>query len=336
MKERGYPMCPYVRPIKDKVKNGLYAYLETPRYSTGYAALFNTIGFVSETHMLKPYEERVESTEAFFNTLLSYAKENGDELVRLKERADSAVAEREEFGLRWELDSSELDSVPFKGYTVKERTSDVTGQKVRYYDRSEPWEAKIPFYNTYETTLEREKPSYYVVPQAWKEVVNRLHRNQIRKKRLQQDTTIEVTSYMLRDVKTIDRPYEGRFLHRDVRVEVVKEEREFYEGDYLVPTGTEKDRFIVNTLEPEGVDSYFAWNFFDEVLMQKEYFSSYLFDPKAEKILEERPDLKEAFQEKKAQDSTFAGSHRAQLRFIYRRSKHYEDAHRRYPVARIE
>jgi hypothetical protein len=31
----------------------IYAILDSPRYSTGYTSLFNTIGFVVETHMLK-------------------------------------------------------------------------------------------------------------------------------------------------------------------------------------------------------------------------------------------------------------------------------------------
>jgi hypothetical protein len=31
-------------------------------YSTGYTSLFNTIGFVVETHMLKKYADRVKAT----------------------------------------------------------------------------------------------------------------------------------------------------------------------------------------------------------------------------------------------------------------------------------
>ncbi len=336
MKERDYPTAPYVMTMEETPASGLFAYMETARYSTGYAALFNTIGFVSETHMLKPYEERVKSTEEFLYSCLNYVKENGQELMEDKLRADQRTAERDSFSLRWELDSTKVDSIPFKGYRAEHRTSDVTGQKTLHYDQNKPWERMIPYYDDYKATLVRSKPEYYVIPQAWDKVIERLETNQVKLERLDRDTTIKVTSYYLRDLETIDRPYEGHYLHQDVRIERKEQERDFYKGDVLIPTGTAKDRFLVRTLEPDAKDAYFAWNFFDEVLMQKEYFSSYLFDPKAERILEERPELKKAFEERKAKDSSFASSHRAQLRFIYKRSKHYEDAHRRYPVGRVE
>lgn len=336
MVERDYPTSPYVMTMEETPASGIRAYLETPRYSTGYAALFNTIGFVTETHMLKPYQERVKSTEAFLQSSLEYLKANGQELLEAKLRADRQVARKDSFALRWGLDSSRVDSVRFEGYTAKKRKSEVTGQELLHYDRDEPWERKIPYYNSYKPTRKRSKPAYYVIPQAWDGVIERLEQNDVQMERFPSDTSIRVISYYLRDLRTIDRPYEGHYYHRDLRVERKEQERRFYEGDVLVPTGTEQDRFIVETLEPEGVDSYFAWNFFDEVLMQKEYFSSYLFDSKAKRILEERPELKEAFEEKRASDTAFAEDHRAQLRFIYRRSEHYEDVHRRYPVARIE
>ncbi len=336
MKERGYPTAPYVMTMEETPSSGLFAYMETARYSTGYAALFNTIGFVSETHMLKPYEERVKSTEDFLYSCLNYVKKNGQDLLEDKLRADQKVAERDSFALRWELDSSKIDSILFKGFEATYRQSKVTDQKVLHYQNDRPWERKIPYYDDYRATVVRSKPEFYLIPQAWDGVIQRLEKNDVQRERLDKDTTIAVTSYYLHDVKSIDRPYEGHYLHTDVRVERKEEERRFYAGDLLVPTGTAKDRFIVRTLEPEGEDAYFAWNFFDEVLMQKEHFSGYVFDRKAERILEENPEMQEAFEARRRKDSAFAQDHRAQLRFIYRRSKHYEDTHRRYPVARIE
>ena len=62
MEEGNYPMVPYVHSIEKIPDNGIMDYLEIPRYSTGYTNLFNTISYVTEAHMLKPYEERVNST----------------------------------------------------------------------------------------------------------------------------------------------------------------------------------------------------------------------------------------------------------------------------------
>jgi hypothetical protein len=34
----------------------------------------------------------------------------------------------------------------------------------------------------------------------------------------------------------------------------------------------------LETLEPEAVDSFFNWNFFDTMLQQKEGYSDYIFE----------------------------------------------------------
>ena len=38
------------------------------------------------------------------------------------------------------------------------------------------------------------------------------------------------------------------------------------------------NRFLIETLEPQAEDSYFAWNFFDGILGQKEGYSAYAFE----------------------------------------------------------
>ena len=68
--------------------------------------------------------------------------------------------------------------------------------------------------------------------------------------------------------------------------------------------------------------------------MQKEYFSSYVFEETALELLEADPSLAKAFQAKKEADPTFAKNARAQLDFIYKRSPYYEKTHQRYPVVR--
>jgi iron uptake system EfeUOB component EfeO/EfeM len=106
-------------------------------------------------------------------------------------------------------------------------------------------------------------------------------------------------------------------------------------GDYLVPVNQEVNRYIVETLEPQATDSYFAWNFFDAILQQKEHFSPYVFEEVAEQLLKENETLRKEFEEKKAGDAEFAKNGYAQLNYIYERSPHYEEAHLRYPVFRI-
>jgi hypothetical protein len=97
----------------------------------------------------------------------------------------------------------------------------------------------------------------------------------------------------------------------------------------------EAARFLVETLEPEAVDSYFNWNMFDEVLMQKEYFSSYVFEDAAATYLKQNPKLREQLEARKKADPEFAKNGRAQLDFVYKNTPHYEYTHNLYPVGRL-
>ena len=63
MKMAGSLMTPYVNIWGMKTPDqGYNKFIDQPRYSSGYAALFHTLGFMSETHMLKTFEQRVEAT----------------------------------------------------------------------------------------------------------------------------------------------------------------------------------------------------------------------------------------------------------------------------------
>ena len=109
----------------------------------------------------------------------------------------------------------------------------------------------------------------------------------------------------------------------------------FYKGDYWVEVNQPQNRYIVETLEPQGVDSFFGWNFFDGILNQKEGYSDYVFEETAARLLSENPELRQKLAEKRASDPAFAASAAAQLDFVYKNSAYYEPTHRRYPVARV-
>ena len=95
------------------------------------------------------------------------------------------------------------------------------------------------------------------------------------------------------------------------------------------------NRYITEMLEPTDDDSFFAWNFFDAMLQQKEGYSDYRWEDLAAEVLKNNPDLKTKLEEKKKADPKFATSGSAQLDFIYKNSPYYEPGHNRYPVYRL-
>jgi hypothetical protein len=95
------------------------------------------------------------------------------------------------------------------------------------------------------------------------------------------------------------------------------------------------NRYIIETLEPKAVDSFFKWNFFDTILQSKEHFSAYVFEETAAALLEKLPDLNKKLDEKKKSDPEFAKNGDAQLNFIYDNSPYAEKEYQRYPVFRV-
>ena len=88
-------------------------------------------------------------------------------------------------------------------------------------------------------------------------------------------------------------------------------------------------------LEPKAGDSFFRWNFFDNILDNREYFSPYGFEENVIKYLDEHPGLKKKFMDKQKSDPGFAQSHRAQLAYIYENTEWSEETYKRYPVSRV-
>ena len=335
MKASGYEMTPYVDPIAQTPDSGITAFLETPRFATGYAALHNTIGFIGESHMLKSFHHRVYATYHLIRNLINITQKNAKELGSVKKQADEQVINQQEFTLNWELDPEKFDTILFKGFNAKYKISAVSGLNRLYYDQNARFEKPIRLYNRYKPTIIVTKPFAYIVPQAWEKVIDLLKLNQVNMERLSADTLLDVEMYYLSDYKTSQRPFEGHYPHSEVKVKTVNQKVQFYEGDYVIYTTQVQNRYIIETLEPQGADSFFTWNFFDSILGQKEHFSAYIFEDEAAQLLKNDPALKNKLDDEKLKNPQLAKSAYAQLNWIYLNSVYYEKTHLRFPVGRL-
>jgi hypothetical protein len=331
---RNYEMTPYVY-ARGTPDNGIAGFLDLSRYSSGYAVLHNTISFIAETHMLKPYRDRVMSSYNLMEALIYAIHEDHERIGEVRRVAIDHTIDKDTFDLRWGLDTGKKDSLLFNGYEAKYKSSDISGLDRLYYDRKSPYEKMIPYFRHYRATAQIKKPVAYFIPQAYREVVDRLRWNGVEVRRLTEYVELELEFYYIRNFETTEYPYEGHYLHSNVEVEKKRMRRTFRSGDYVVFVNQPANRYIVETLEPQGSDSFFAWNFFDGILMQKEHFSSYVFEDLAAEYLEQHPELRKELEAKKEADEEFARSARAQLDFIYKNSPYYEPTHNLYPVGRL-
>jgi hypothetical protein len=285
--------------------------------------------------MLKPYRQRVEATRDLMKCFIAFTSSHANEILRLRKQAKEKQLTQATFPLAWKWNKTQSRQINFKGYESGYKPSEVSGLPRLYYDRSKPYEMKIPFYDQYVDTLSVQKPVAYIIPQGWWKVIERLQANKVQMRQLTKDTTIEVQCYRIENFQTSPRPYEGHHLNSGTKVSTSNKKISFRKGDWLIPMNQPANRFLIETLEPQGEDSYFTWNFFDPILGQKEGYSDYAFEETAVALLKANPELQSKLEQRKTADSAFAKSGRAQLDFVYQNSPYYEPRYLQYPVYRV-
>jgi hypothetical protein len=332
LKNKKVETTPYVNDFQGTPDKGFSQFFESPRYSTGYTSLFNTIGFVVETHMLKKYSERVKATYDFMLSTIEFMDKNGMKIKEMRLQNEKQFQSKKPYTLKWEIDSTKAEKISFLGYEGSIKKSDVTTGNRLFYDKTKPYKKQIDFYKEFKSSKEIEIPASYIIPQGFWTVIDLLKANKISYSQLKKDSLIEVKSYKISDYKTASSAYEGHYLHRNTKTTSKIEKIIFKKGDYIFSTNQKGIKYLLETLEPEAVDSFFNWNFFDTILQQKEGYSDYVFEDLAFQILKENQPLKSEFEQKIKDDSKFANNPEAQLDWIYKHSAYYEKAHLQYPV----
>lgn len=335
MEARGYPAVPYVNADGPPQESGIDIFVEGPRYSTGYAALLHSLAFVTEAHMLKPFPTRVRATQAFLEATIDFWLDNRAEIGRLRRENAERMYAQDSVALRWTVDTTRADTIDFRGYAAVREASGVTGAEQLRYDRSAPIDVPIPFRSYATPAVQVTAPAYYLVPAAYGNLVPEFDEPGSAHL-LKRDTTLEVTAYHIDDYQTLPRPYEGHYLHYDVRATPVEKTIVARRGDYLIETTPGNLQLLMALFEPEAVDSYFAWGFFDSWLQRKEYFSAYVFEETAAEMLRTDAELRTEFEAKREADEAFRQNGQAQLAWLYERSANAELGVGVLPVVRVE
>ncbi|SEG38431.1 M14 family metallopeptidase [Flavobacterium urumqiense] len=335
LQKKKIEMTPYVNSFADTPDKGFGQFFESPRFATGYTSLFNTIGFVVETHMLKKYADRVKVTYEYMRSAIDYTDANFQKIKDLRLKNEEQYQPKKSYTIKWEIDSTKKTTFLFLGYEAIYKKSDVTSGNRLFYDRKKPYKKDISYIKEFKSVKEIIIPTAYIIPKGFWPVIDLLKNNTIICSQLKNDTVIEVESYKISDFKTTTSAYEGHYLHRNTKTNSKIEKVAFAKGDYIISTQQKGIKYLLETLEPEAIDSFFNWNFFDTMLQQKEGYSDYVFEDTATQILKENPKLKAEFEQQKRTDNALINKPEAQLDWIYKHSVYYESAHLQYPVYRV-
>lgn len=336
MKKGKYELIPYVDYFYDDPKNGIASSITGARFSSGFAGLFHSYGMMTENQIYRNFPDRVKSCYQFIQVLAEFTAENGAAIRKTRQEGIRESMAMTKYPVAYEIDTTQFRMIEFKGYEVaKEQISQVTGLPRFGYDLSKPYTAQVKYFDVYKKTEFVEVPEFYILPQCYHDIIERLDILKISYSCLKNDSIISATMDYIDDYTSPAKPYNGHYFHDKITTHSEKQQVQFYAGDLVIPVRQEKIKYLLEMFEPKAIDSFFRWNFFDNVLDQREYFSSYGFESNALKYLNEHLEFKAKFEEKRKTDAEFAKNHRAQMSYIYNNTEWLEKTWKRYPVGKI-
>ncbi len=340
VEQNGYLIFPYVA-FKDWSKgfeSGVSDYAATPRFSTGYAAIQNRPALLVETHMMKPYKDRVFSTKVVLETVMKFMNDNAEELININKEADEQSVKnfsKEKIHFPVSLKPTDkFSEVPFKGFRYFTDSSSISGgPKLVYTNEKQTF--NIRFYDDVVVSDSIQLPAAYLVPEEFGHLVDRLKLHGVEVENLKESKIIEVTRYKFKNVKISSTSNEGR-QRVNFDYDTFSERVNVPAGTYLIRTDQRTVRVIAHALEPKSDDSFIKWGFMNSIFEQKEYFESYVMEKVAEQMLKEDPQLKKEFEKMLNENEEFRKSPRERLNFFYKRSPYWDKQLNIYPVMRIE
>ena len=336
LEAKDWDITPYVNVFNRTPDSGFTQFMDSPRYSTGYTTLYNTLGMMVETHMLKPYKQRVEGTYELMKSMIEITEEQGDQITQLRKEQAKNWSAGKTYPLTWTVDTTKSSILKFKGYEGEMIPSELTGAQRLKYDINKPFIKDVRYQNYFKATDSVIIPKAYIIPQGWHNVIDLLKLNKVTFTQFKRDTTLTVESYKIDIYETRKSAYEGHYQHYNTKIKSSEAKVTFRKGDYLITTDQKSIRYLLETLEPTAPDSFFNWNFFDTILQQKEGFSPYVWEDKAQLLLRQNPKLQIEYNIRISYDEEFANNWYAQLDWLHKQSGNYEKAHLQYPVYRLK
>lgn len=326
-----------------------------PRFSDAYGDLRHMASILVENHSLKPFKQRVLGTYVLLESTMKLLATEGKSLQEstLSDRAKRAS----KIPLKWKIPQMKTavtfesqsslkkvdasakapDSLKLLGIESKIVKSSITNADYVEWT-GKPITMTIANYKGTEALEYANRPKAYYVTATYPEIIDRLKWHGIQMEILKQPREVTVEMYRIQDAKfgnadgkTI--PFEGHIQVTGTPKSEIHKQL-FVAGSAYISTDQPLGDLAMLLLEPKSPDSYLSWGFFDQIFQRTEYIEAYVMEPTIKKMLEESPELRKEFEQKKAQDSTFANNPNAIFTWFYSKTKHYDDRYLLYPVGK--
>ncbi|MBM7132032.1 peptidase M14 [Dyella mobilis] len=323
-------------------RKGIENFGSGPRFSTGYAALQNRPALLLETHMLKPYEVRVQAVYDLLHVLLDDINRHPADLLAVTEKADADTIARAADSHATVPLTFKLDPTPepfeLKGYAFTLSHSDISNDIWIQYDPSKPRNYRIDNWNSLLPDLSITPPAAYVVPGEWTSIIDKLDAHGIAYRRIGHPMKqVQAEAYQLGHPVWASEPFEGHLMLRSFTLESLPTEVNLSPGSIVVPLDQRDANVAIELLEPQAPDSLLHWGYLNEIFEAKEYGEPRVLEKLARDMIAKDPALKTEFEQKLRADPAFAADSRARLEFFFERSPWYAAQNvGRYPVLRLD
>ena len=337
MAQHDFPITRYVEFYPWGDPNGqLYDRSFSAMFSEGYTIARNCPGVLLETHMLKPYKDRVFSTYHMIEETLKIIrgdKENFNNVLKQAKKNDQSL---KELPINMESELNDTIMEDFLGYHFDLVQSEVTGGQYYVYDVTKPETRPTRRIRSSRPTKTLSVPKEYIIPAQYNEIIDIVKAHGFKVNELKEEKTLTVNTYRFSNVSFLPMPSEGRCRLAHFDTEEITKEVTFPKGSAVVKTSQNGIRLLMNLLEPEMQGSLFEWGFFNNVLQRVEYFETYKMEPMAKAMLAADPFLAEQFNAWKASyDKDKQPSQYEMLNWFYERSPYFDKSYQIYPVGII-
>ncbi|MFC5626851.1 M14 family metallopeptidase [Algoriphagus winogradskyi] len=310
---------------------GNVAFSFSPRFSHTYGDIRHMASILIENHSLKPFEQRVLGTYVFLEQAI---KSLGNHYAALQKAVESDSNQpKESIPVKFKFRDTPADSMEFLGIASSKVKSEITGAEYVKWE-GKPVTQSVPSIFMDVPELSVSVPKAYWVPVEWTDVTTKLKQHGIQFETINEAREVNVELSTVTSFSMGNQPYEG--LMRVQRFELDKTYRKLTlnPGSVRVPTDQALGELAVILLEPESVDSFFQWGYFNSIFSQTEYMETYIMEPLIAKMLSEDADLKMLFEEEKASNPDFAKSPRTIYSWFYKQTPYFDQNWKVIPVGR--
>ncbi len=312
---------------KRNIKQGLAGWVATPRFSNGWGDLRNLPTILVENHSLKPYKQRVLGTYVFLDAAIDSLAKNFKILQKAVTYEKSHLPERLVLERSY---SKQADFINFKGIAFETFMSELSGtEEVRYTGKKETFQ-KLPIFWQKQIQTSVIVPKAYYIPPHYSNLVHKLKLQGINVSEVSQNID-ELSEISITEFEFEKQPFEGR-MRVSAKVNYVKSQNHNIKGWYQVNTDQALGKLAVHLLQPEAIDSFFQWGYFNTIFQRTEYVENYALIPLAEDMLMNSETIRNKFNEKLKTDKAFENNAQARISWLYQQTPFYDREFLKYPI----